>query len=99
MKINWKVRLKNPVFWATITPAVVSLVYTILGAFNIAPDIASNEVVTYLGMLISALSTLGVLVDPTTSGLSDSSRALLYTEPQDSELYTNLQLQESDLDG
>ena len=38
-----------------------------------------------LGTVIAALTTIGVLVDPTTSGMSDSERALRYTCPKDSE--------------
>ena len=85
MKINWKVRLKNPVFWMTIIPALISLVYSMLGAFGIVPRITSSELESGVGMLISALTTLGVLVDPTTNGLGDSRRAMSYTCPKDSD--------------
>ena len=85
MKMNWKVRLKNPVFWITAVPSVVAFVYLLLGAFGVTPRIASDEVITYAGTVISALTTLGVLVDPTTAGLRDSDRALEYEDPHDSD--------------
>lgn len=80
MKINWKVRLKNPVFWATVIPAVIALIYTVLGLLGVVPAISESTLVNAFSMLISALTALGVLVDPTTKGASDSERALNYTQ-------------------
>jgi phi LC3 family holin len=82
MKINLKVRAKNPLFWLTIIPATATFVYTVLGCFEIVPPISEETLVNALTAIITALSTLGVLVDPTTTGVSDSERALSYTEPQ-----------------
>lgn len=81
MKINWKVRIKNPVFWLTAVPAVLTVVYTILGLFGIVPTISEDTIINALTAIISALSALGVLVDPTTKGVQDSERALSYDEP------------------
>ncbi|MFI3141913.1 MAG: phage holin [Clostridia bacterium] len=86
MKVNWKVRVRNPVFWATLIPAIVALAYTILGLFDVVPTLSENMAVNTATTLITALSTLGVLVDPTTSGFSDSSKALSYSTPFDSEI-------------
>ena len=83
MKINWKVRLKNPVFWLTVIPAVIALVYTILGLFDVVPTISEDVLVNAVTAIISALSTVGVLIDPTTKGVGDSDRALTYEEPSD----------------
>lgn len=82
MKINLVVRMKNPVFWLTIIPALTACVYTILGSVGIVPAISENEIVNAFSNLITILATLGVLVDPTTSGASDSERAMTYTKPQ-----------------
>lgn len=83
MKINWKVRLKNPVFWLTIIPAIAAMVYTILGQFGIIPSISEDTIVNSFSTLITILTTLGVLVDPTTDGISDSERALTYCTEND----------------
>ena len=80
--INWKVRIKNPLFWSTIIPAVIGFVYCVLGAFGVVPSVAENTVLEIVSALIAALTTLGVLVDPTTSGVSDSALAMTYTEPR-----------------
>lgn len=83
MKINWKVRLKNPVFWLTVIPAGIALVYTVLGLFGVVPTISEDVLVNAVTAIISALTTVGVLIDPTTKGVSDSDRALTYEEPSD----------------
>ena len=82
MKINWKVRLKNPVFWMTMIPALSSFVYTVLGCFGIIPSISEDILVNALTSIITALATVGVLVDPTTKNVGDSNRAMKYNEPQ-----------------
>lgn len=84
MKMNIPVRIKNPWFW-------VGLVGTILTAMGVSPEMFTTwgavwEAVVNLFsnpfMLVSvALSVLGVFVDPTTAGISDSKRALSYRSP------------------
>ena len=79
--MNIKVRLKNKTFWLTAVPALVTLIYCILGLFNIVPTVSEATVVKILTTIISALTTLGVFVDPTTAGVKDSQRAMSYTKP------------------
>lgn len=81
MRINLLVRIKNPVFWLTIIPAVTTFAYTVLGCFDIVPGISENELINALTAIVTALSTLGVLVDPTTKGVSDGELGYSYTEP------------------
>lgn len=82
MKINMKVRLRNPVFWVSFVPAFCMFLYTVLGLFDIVPPVSEDELVSWLLMVISALSNLGVLVDPTTAGMSDSELAMTYEQPK-----------------
>lgn len=82
MNINWKVRIKNPVFWVTVIPGIVSVIYQILTIFGVTPSITENVIVDGLLALVSALTTVGVLVDPTTKGLSDSTQAMGYDKPK-----------------
>ena len=81
MKINWKVRIKNPVFWITIIPAIATCAYTVLGCCGIVPTISQSELVELLMAIVSGMSTIGILVDPTTKGAGDSERAMSYDEP------------------
>lgn len=82
MKVNWKVRLKNPTFWLTFAPTVLAFVYTMLAMFDITPSIAQDQILEIITLVISALATVGVLVDPTTSGIGDSAQALTYEKPK-----------------
>lgn len=82
MKINWKIRIKNPIFWTTVIPAAVSFLYCVLGAFGIVPALTENMVLNLASAVITALTVVGVLVDPTTAGLSDSRMAMTYKAPR-----------------
>lgn len=82
MNINWKVRIKNPVFWTTIIPIAVAFVYTLLGLLGVVPAIAESSVLNIFAMVIEMLTALGVLVDPTTAGLNDSEQAMEYEIPK-----------------
>ena len=84
MKINWKVRIKNKLFWIAIIPAVFLLIQQILALFGIAFDTTAlvEALLTIVGTVFSILSILGIVVDPTTNGVSDSEQALGYEEPK-----------------
>ena len=81
MKINWKVRLQNKTFWVTIIPIVAAIVFTILGFFGVVPKVSQNEIINVLMLIVELLSVVGVVIDPTTSGASDSDKALTYETP------------------
>ncbi len=88
MKINWQVRIHNPLWWAQI---VLSIITPILGYFGLtAQDLTSWSILGEI--LLKAISNPYVLVliaisawnacnDPTTKGLSDSKKALGYYIP------------------
>ena len=81
MNINWKLRIKNPATCSTLLVAVIAFVYQTLGAFNVVPPISENEVTNIMAIIVNVLSAMGILVDPTTKGVSDSERAMGYNEP------------------
>ena len=83
MKINWKVRFKNKIWLGSFLSLIVSFVYSMLGLFDIFPAVTRNNVVEILNQILTFLGLIGVLVDPTTAGLSDSDRAMGYDEPWD----------------
>ena len=84
MKINLKVRRKNPWFW-------VGLCGVILTAMGIHPEMLTSWGILWDNLVSMAgnpfmlgsvvLAVLGVFVDPTTSGASDSNRAMSYSKP------------------
>jgi phi LC3 family holin len=78
MKINIKARFKNKMFVLSASALVVSFIYQMLSAFDIVPKITENEITGLITMAVNILAFLGVLVDPTTEGFSDSDRAMTY---------------------
>jgi len=83
MKINIKERLKNKVFLLAAIALIISFVYQLLGMFGVVPPITENEILEIVTMGVNILAFFGVLVDPTTAGMSDSERALTYGTSSD----------------
>lgn len=90
MKINWKVRFKNPNFVFQIVLAIGAplLAYYGLTAedfttwaslFRVSMDALSNPYVLFL----IAVSIYNAVTDPVTAGLNDSRQALTYDKPKD----------------
>ena len=81
--INWKVRVKNKVFWMAVIPALALVVQAVasLFGFTINVDTIVGKVLVVVDAVFALLGILGVVVDPTTEGIRDSSRAMNYTEP------------------
>ena len=78
MKINFKARIKNKAFVVGVTTLVVSFLYKLLSALDIVPAVSENEILELLGLAVNVLALVGVVVDPTTEGVSDSDRAMQY---------------------
>lgn len=76
MKINWKLRFKNKATLAAIVATAILLAQQL--GFKL-PDNINDVANTALTLLV----LIGVISDPTTSGLSDSKRALDYQEPSE----------------
>lgn len=84
MKINWLVRIKNKAFWLAIIPALLLLVQTVAATFGLTLDLGEigDKLLAVVNAVFAVLAILGVVVDPTTDGVSDSSQALAYEEPK-----------------
>lgn len=84
MKVNIPVRFKNPWFWV----GVVSVAITAIG---VDPQTFTSWAAVWEGikgvlsnpvqLVTMALAVLAVFIDPTTSGISDSDKALTYKKP------------------
>lgn len=81
--INWKVRIKNKIFWVTIIPAIFVLVQVILSIFGISMDFAElqGKILALVDAVFVILAILGIVTDQTTVGIGDSERALGYDAP------------------
>ena len=85
MSINWRVRLKNKTFWLSLIPAVLLLVQVIAAVFGYTLDLGElgNRLLAVVNALFAVLSVLGVVTDPTTKGVSDSTQAMNYDVPKE----------------
>ena len=81
MKMNWKVRFKNPTWLTMFISLLVGFVFNILKMFDIVPTITENQIMEVVSQVLTFLGLIGVLVDPTTKGIGDSARAMNYEEP------------------
>lgn len=81
MKINWKVRFKNPTWLTMFISLIVGFTFNLLKMFEIVPKFTENQVMEIVSQVLTFLGLIGVLVDPTTAGVGDSERALGYDEP------------------
>jgi phi LC3 family holin len=82
-EINWKVRIKNKVFWIALIPAVLLLIQTGCSVFGVELDFGTlqDKLLAVVNALFAVLAILGIVADPTTEGLGDSKRAMTYEEP------------------
>ena len=83
MKINWKVRAKNKVFWMALIPALLMLAKTIANLFGYTIELIEVEsnLLAVIESVFMVLGIVGVVADPTTSGIGDSEQALTYDTP------------------
>lgn len=82
MKINWKIRLKNKTTLVALASATATFAGSIAVAFGYTGDTSTWVTVatTGAGAIFYVLSMLGVVVDPSTKGVSDSTRVLSRAE-------------------
>lgn len=81
MKLNWKVRFKNKVWLASFLSLVIGFIFSMLRLFEVYPRVTENEILNIVNQVLTFLGLIGVIVDPTTAGISDSNRAMSYEEP------------------
>lgn len=83
MRINWIVRFKNKTFWLSIIPAVLLLITSVANVFGYKLDLSDlqSKLLGVVEAVFVVLTVLGVVVDHTTKGFSDSDRAMTYDEP------------------
>lgn len=83
--INWLVRIKNKSFWIALIPAVLLLIQVVAAVFGITLDLGDlgNKLLAVVNAVFGVLAILGIVIDPTTSGITDSKQALTYTEPKE----------------
>ena len=84
-RINWGVRVRNKRFWVTLVPAMSLLFQLIAEAagYNIESWIFEQKLIEIINVIFAIMSILGIIIDPTTKGFSDSEQAMTYKIPKE----------------
>ena len=83
--INWKVRIKNKNFWLALIPALLLLIQAVAYVFGFSLDLSElgDKLLAVVNALFGVLTILGIVTDPTTKGVGDSTQALTYDKPKE----------------
>lgn len=83
--INWKIRMQNKTFWLALVPAFLLLIQAVAQVFNISLDFTNlnKDLLNVVNTLFTVLAIVGVVADPTTKGVGDSTQALTYSKPKE----------------
>jgi phi LC3 family holin len=89
LKINWKVRFKNPQFYIQLALSIFIpiLAYAGLTAQDLTTwpvlfDVLVNALQNPYVLLTVGISLYNSVIDNTTKGIGDSSQALTYNKPK-----------------
>lgn len=89
MKINWKVRFKNPHFIAQVILAILLPILADMGlsledltTWPMLGSLVLSAINNPYVLLLVLASIYNAINDPTTVGLSDSKQALTYQKPR-----------------
>lgn len=75
--MDWKTRIKSKTFWVTLIPAVILLLQVVGNVFGL--DLSnltglSQQLIDVVNAVFVVLTILGVVVDPTTRGITDENK-------------------------
>ena len=83
--INWLVRIKNKSFWIALIPAVLLLIQVVAAVFGITLDLGDlgNYLLSVDNAVFGVLTIFCIVVDPTSSGITNSEQTNTYSEPKE----------------
>ena len=89
MNINWKVRFKNPIWWAGVAAAIILPMVAAVGmqwedmtTWGALFDVVRAAFVNPVTLVAVIVSLWNTITDPTTKGLGDSTLAMTYDKPK-----------------
>ena len=83
MKINWKVRFMHKPFLLAMFSLVLLLAQQVGAVFGYdLTNMMGEQLTSIFNTVLSILVLMGVVVDPTTKGMSDSEQAQTYRRPK-----------------
>jgi phi LC3 family holin len=90
MKISWKVRVKNPLFWVEIVAAIILPILAYFGlswedmtSWAALGEVLLEAIQNPVVIVSTVVSVWNAITDPTTKGISDSEQALTYSKPKE----------------
>ena len=71
--MNWQTRIKNKTFWLALVPAILLLAQVIAVPFGYKFNIdqVNKQLLDIINAAFGVLTIIGVVADPTTSGITD----------------------------
>lgn len=74
--IDWKKRFSSKAFWLALVPAVLLLVQVVAAPFGYQWDfgVLNGQLAAIINAAFAVLAILGIVVDPTTPGVTDPQR-------------------------
>lgn len=83
MRINWKVRFMHKPFLLAMFSLVILLAQQVGAIFGYdLTNLMDEQLTSIVNTVLSMFVLMGIVVDPTTSGTSDSVRAQMYRRPR-----------------
>lgn len=85
MKINWRVRVKNPYFWIGLLGMFFCAIGVDGSTITSWPILLDNlkSFISNPYLIVSVvIAFIGYIQDPTTEGFGDSEQALSYSKPK-----------------
>lgn len=86
MKMNWILRLQNKTTLTTLCIAIITAIYGIFAAVGFVPSITQEQATNLILTFIGIATSIGIVVDPSTKGFSDSNRVMGYNKPYSDEV-------------
>lgn len=86
--INWKIRIKNPYFWLGLCSVIIAasgISPESITSWTMIGDVLLDFISNPFAVISVIVAIIGVILDPTTAGVSDSARALTYQNLNDSD--------------
>jgi phi LC3 family holin len=82
--INWRVRIRNRAWWLAMVSALLLLAQAAGSLFGYQWDfvVLDQKIAAVINASFGVLALMGVVNDPTTAGLNDSTQAMGYAEPK-----------------
>ncbi|HHC6165496.1 TPA: phage holin [Staphylococcus aureus] len=84
MDINWKLRFKNKAVLTGLVGALLLFIKQVTDLFGLNLSTQLNQASAIIGAILTLLTGIGVITDPTSKGVSDSSIAQTYQASRDS---------------